>query len=342
MDSSRPEDMDEDAAQNLLNGGGVHPFHRIRHRSGPAAPNSAFASSFSAAPYTMGPSAQPNHQNRYSVPPPPVNENYKVPTFIKPSEFEKKLQEQQEQQQREQQMQVQADSPPKQSAQRPSGFIPPRPGAPIPPASGASSSNASSHSPPHGSSSSASSSSATTAVVPAATLEQLKSTKPWLDARMMRAIAVSSALISGFDFRELPPGDHSSEMRYISSVVRPRIDAVREKKTDLELLDDARYYGKYGDFLRQRFERRNFFERLGVSQQADVKEIKVAYRKMCMDWHPDSIRRSGRVLFAHEQKFVALVTEIFRHIDEAYRCLVDDTQRIMYQRRCTFLQGARS
>lgn len=37
---------------------------------------------------------------------------------------------------------------------------------------------------------------------------------------------------------------------------------MREKKTDEELLDDARFLGKYGNFLLNRFKTKNDYERL--------------------------------------------------------------------------------
>jgi DnaJ-class molecular chaperone len=62
----------------------------------------------------------------------------------------------------------------------------------------------------------------------------------------------------------------------------------------------------------------NYYETLGVSQQSTPDEIKSAYRKLAMQWHPD--KNSGNP--DAEQKF--------KEISNAYETLSDDNKRRGY------------
>src|SRR6516165_3357149 len=66
--------------------------------------------------------------------------------------------------------------------------------------------------------------------------------------------------------------------------------------------------------------KRDFYEILGVSKSADADELKRAYRKLAMQYHPD--RNSGDK--GAEQKF--------KDISEAYDVLKDDQKRAAYDR----------
>ena len=65
-------------------------------------------------------------------------------------------------------------------------------------------------------------------------------------------------------------------------------------------------------------EKRDYYEVLGVSKDADAKEIKKAYRKLAMKYHPD--KNPGDK--AAEEKF--------KEINEAYEVLSDENKRKMY------------
>src|ERR1700751_129149 len=66
--------------------------------------------------------------------------------------------------------------------------------------------------------------------------------------------------------------------------------------------------------------KQDFYDTLGVSKSADAAELKRAYRKLAMQYHPD--RNSGDK--AAEQKF--------KDISEAYDVLKDDQKRAAYDR----------
>ena len=74
----------------------------------------------------------------------------------------------------------------------------------------------------------------------------------------------------------------------------------REKKTDYELLMDARYFNKYGDYLYKRLETKNYYARLELPRETTKAEIKKSYFKLALIWHPDNIRKKHRFGFAHE------------------------------------------
>src|ERR1700751_20971 len=66
--------------------------------------------------------------------------------------------------------------------------------------------------------------------------------------------------------------------------------------------------------------KQDFYDTLGVSKSADAAELKRAYRKLAMQYHPD--RNSGDK--AAEQKF--------KDVSEAYDVLKDDQKRAAYDR----------
>src|SRR5436189_3029483 len=77
--------------------------------------------------------------------------------------------------------------------------------------------------------------------------------------------------------------------------------------------------------------KQDFYDILGVSKSADADELKRAYRKLAMQFHPD--RNPGDK--SAEQKF--------KNISEAYDVLKDDQKRAAYDRfgHAAFENGSR-
>ena len=73
----------------------------------------------------------------------------------------------------------------------------------------------------------------------------------------------------------------------------------------------------------------DYYEMLGVQRGADEKELKSAFRKLAMQYHPD--RNPGDA--EAERKF--------KEIGEAYECLKDPQKRAAYDRfgHAAFKQG---
>ena len=67
-------------------------------------------------------------------------------------------------------------------------------------------------------------------------------------------------------------------------------------------------------------QRKNYYKILGVEKEATDKEIKKAFRKQAMTWHPDKFSTESE----DEQK---RAEEKFKEIGEAYEVLKDPTMR---------------
>ncbi len=66
----------------------------------------------------------------------------------------------------------------------------------------------------------------------------------------------------------------------------------------------------------------DYYQTLGVPRSASVEEIKKAYRKLALQWHPDRHAGDGR----------AAAEERFKSISEAYEVLSDPEKRKLYDR----------
>ena len=65
-------------------------------------------------------------------------------------------------------------------------------------------------------------------------------------------------------------------------------------------------------------EKRDYYEVLGISKNANESEIKKAYRKLALKYHPD--KNPGNV--QAEKKF--------KEVNEAYDCLKDEQKKAAY------------
>lgn len=66
-------------------------------------------------------------------------------------------------------------------------------------------------------------------------------------------------------------------------------------------------------------QKRDYYEVLGVSKGASVEEIKKAFRKLALEFHPDRNKADGAV-------------EKFKEVNEAYQVLTDSEKRANYDR----------
>ena len=66
----------------------------------------------------------------------------------------------------------------------------------------------------------------------------------------------------------------------------------------------------------------DYYDILGVNKTANAQEIKTAYRKKALEWHPD--RHQGGDKEEAEKKF--------KEINEAYQVLGDEKKRATYDR----------
>lgn len=69
--------------------------------------------------------------------------------------------------------------------------------------------------------------------------------------------------------------------------------------------------------------RKDFYAILGVAQDADEDDIRKAYKKMALKWHPD--RHSSK---SDEEK--AEAEKQFKQVGEAYECLIDPEKKSRY------------
>ncbi|XP_026442328.1 uncharacterized protein LOC113341793 isoform X2 [Papaver somniferum] len=68
----------------------------------------------------------------------------------------------------------------------------------------------------------------------------------------------------------------------------------------------------------------DFYSVLGVKKECTVSELRNAYKKLAMRWHPDRCSASGNSKFIEESK------KKFQSIQEAYSVLSNANKRFMY------------
>ena len=71
------------------------------------------------------------------------------------------------------------------------------------------------------------------------------------------------------------------------------------------------------------------YDTLGVSKSASIDEIKTAYRKLCMKYHPDVASSSSSSSSGAQSSSSSNVNK-FKRISEAYSILGNDTKRRRY------------
>ncbi|WCJ39353.1 Chaperone DnaJ-domain superfamily protein [Euphorbia peplus] len=70
---------------------------------------------------------------------------------------------------------------------------------------------------------------------------------------------------------------------------------------------------------------RNFYEVLGLKKECSTSELRIAYKKLALRWHPDRCAAaSGSSNFEEEAK------QNFQAIQHAYSVLSDDNKRFLY------------
>ncbi|KAK1262962.1 Chaperone protein dnaJ 49 [Acorus gramineus] len=68
----------------------------------------------------------------------------------------------------------------------------------------------------------------------------------------------------------------------------------------------------------------DFYAVLGLKKECSASDLRVAYKKLAMIWHPDRISASG------DSKFVDEAKKKFQAIQEAYSVLSDTNKRFLY------------
>lgn len=69
----------------------------------------------------------------------------------------------------------------------------------------------------------------------------------------------------------------------------------------------------------------NYYDLLEVPRAADVKEVKKAYRRLALEFHPDKLLQQNLTASEVENK-----TDHFILVQEAYETLSDDRKRYLY------------
>ncbi|KAG1691778.1 hypothetical protein DVH05_026152 [Phytophthora capsici] len=105
-------------------------------------------------------------------------------------------------------------------------------------------------------------------------------------------------------------------------------DAVRSAKRASELDDSSREFKEkvvQAEAALKQSKSKNYYKILGVARNSEAKEIKKAYRKQALEWHPD--KHTDKDEIEREE-----VEKRFHDIAEAYEILSNEETRAMYDR----------
>jgi curved DNA-binding protein CbpA len=75
---------------------------------------------------------------------------------------------------------------------------------------------------------------------------------------------------------------------------------------------------------------RDFYEVLGVDKNATSDELKVAYRKLALEWHPGLVLQVISHSLDKNMHQVELAVERFKEIQHAYAILNDPNERAWF------------
>lgn len=95
-----------------------------------------------------------------------------------------------------------------------------------------------------------------------------------------------------------------------------------ENAEDATLRKQAQQKLQKAQVAQKQAKTKNYYKILGVSRKASKKEIKSAYRKLALEWHPD------KNIGENQEK----AEKMFHDISEAYEVLSDDDLRVRYDR----------
>eukprot|EP00767_Chilomastix_cuspidata_P004678 gnl/Chilomastix_cuspidata/4845.p1 GENE.gnl/Chilomastix_cuspidata/4845~~gnl/Chilomastix_cuspidata/4845.p1 ORF type:complete len:557 (+),score=198.74 gnl/Chilomastix_cuspidata/4845:86-1756(+) len=134
------------------------------------------------------------------------------------------------------------------------------------------------------------------------------------------------------------------EIERVAALLPALLGRPAASKTDLELRDEFRYVASTaGEALLARFRARTHYERLGLlragsratpmfARQVKAAQVRARFRALSREFHPDTALKRG-ALFAHRQRHVCLLADVFSLINESYQTLADPARKEEYDRR---------
>jgi len=79
----------------------------------------------------------------------------------------------------------------------------------------------------------------------------------------------------------------------------------------------------------------NYYKYLGIGENATADQVRKAYKKMCLKYHPDKLRQTGKQIkgCASAEEAAEEAKETFLSIQEAFEILGDQATRRQYDRQ---------